>query len=575
MSYPKAKSESYEMTGGINSKVSPYDNGPTEFRDLTNVNFMKPGALTKRPGSADYAGATITGRITGAVEFNRLSGASYLVATANTNAYTFSQGGYSAFKSGLANGALFDFVTFVDRLFCANGTDFFKFDGVNSQPFSLPPPIVGYSVTAGTGALTGTFQFGYAYVNDRGYVGPVTPIGASIALSGQGAVFAGITAPANFGISYIQFYRSLAGLNELYGTTFLPIGTTTFTDAGIPLGTIPANNNLYFTLAPKFMELYNNQLFLAGFSALPSTVYWSEIGEPESINPDYFAEFRTNDGDTVTALRAYSGSLIAAKRRSFHRIVGDNPTNFTIQEISDQYGCLSHRTMIQWENFLWFLDEKGIVEYNGANISIVSIKIEPIFQRMNITAAIQNACAVHYRSANEVWFSFPVDGSEYNNIIVVYDYVSKAWTKYEGNQISNLFLAKGSLPTKTPFFGGYTGSISYFGSSLLSDSGNAITCMIMTRPLAATGQTTERQYRRFYLNLDPVVGSTQAIDVNLIPNYGSSVAATRVMYENPFQSRVDFGISAKAIQAQIIHASASLPLTVFGYTFESRFQRAT
>jgi hypothetical protein len=118
-------------------------------------------------------------------------------------------------------------------------------------------------------------------------------------------------------------------------------------------------------MAPKYMEIYNNQLFMAGFSGFLSTAYWSEIGEPEGVDPTFNAEFRTNDGDQIRGLKTYEGSLIVAKERSFHRIVGDNPSNFLLQEISDQYGCVSNRTMITFENNLLFLDPKGVVQYTG------------------------------------------------------------------------------------------------------------------------------------------------------------------------------------------------------------------
>ena len=46
---------------------------------------------------------------------------------------------------------------------------------------------------------------------------------------------------------------------------------------------------------------------MAGFSAQPSRVYWSNIGEPEGVDPSFFAEFRTNDGDRLTGLKVYNG----------------------------------------------------------------------------------------------------------------------------------------------------------------------------------------------------------------------------------------------------------------------------
>lgn len=581
MAEPKMKSEQVELIGGINSKASPYVNGPMECRDLTNLNFMVPGALTKRWGSALYLGATISGRTTGGVEFERLSGASYLLVSANTNLYSVTNT-WTPIRTGLMNGALTDFAPFVDRMFVANGSEFFKTDGAaNSSFYSLPPGIVsGFGATfigghSAPNGLSGIFLVSYGYLNDRGYLGPPAP-GITVNLNGItfGSIqYQNFSVPSGFGISAIVIYRSTADGTDLFGTTFIDSSLTVFEEYGTnPLGDL-AHEFLWFTLAPKYLEIYNNELFMGGFSGLPSTAFWSEIGEPEGVLPESNAEFRTNDGDVLTGMRSYNGSLIVTKQRSFHRVTGDDPTSFLFQEISDQYGCISNRAMVVWENTLWFLDPKGICEYDGANVSIVSNKVEPIFQSMNVQAARENAIGFHFRESNEVWFCIPINGSDHNNCIVVFDYLTKAWTKYLGIDASSLFIAKAGLNKRVPFYGGYTGTLSYFGSTIMNDGGAGITCVMDPYFLTARGKTTENMYRRYYLDVNPILGFTQSITVNFRTNYGSTVQLTRTMYQSPFQSRIDFGLSSRSIQAEVIHVSASLPLQINGFTFESRLQR--
>lgn len=580
MSYQLEKLESYALIGGINSKASPYNNDITEFRDISNMCFFIPGALSKRPGSDAYLGATITGRVHSGFEFTRLNGASCLVAGANTNFYEVTTS-WNVERAAVGSGN-FDFVAFVNLLFAANGQSFFKYDCSTTENFSVPEG-VGFGATANTGGslspgITASFYFSFAWMNDRGYIGPpqdpvlVTVNGTAGSNSAQ--LLRSGSVPTGYGITAAALYRSLPGDTSLFFTTFAPANFTTINDPGFPLSTEPPSTALFFTLAPRYIELYNNQLFMAGFSSLLSTVYWSDIGEPESVQPESFAEIRTNDSDRVTTLKTYNGSLVVCKERSFHRISGDSPENFLIQEISDQYGCLSNRASVVWENYLWFLDPKGIVEYNGANVQVVSTKIEPLFIRMNLLAARDNATAIHYRERNEVWFAIPIDGSSINNCVIVYDYVAKAWTKFEGVDVSCLFLAQGTLPVLTPFFGGYTGTMDYFGSTFLSDRGRPITCSFDTAFYAKGAQTQQALWRRFYLNVIPVTGgASQPIEVDFQQDYGASTVLTRTMYQSPFQSRIDFGISSRAIQAHVEHVSATLSFTVPGFAFEHRFLR--
>ncbi len=577
MAYEKIKTETYRNLGGINTKVSSYIQGPEEFKRIVNMNFVTAGSLTKRPGTTLSFGSTVTGRITGLYEFERVSGSSYVIATANTNAYTVTTGGFNPFLTGLTNGAIFDFQTFVDRLFICNGSLFNKFDGNTPYPFSLPAPTAELNSIASLGGsfsfgVTTTFLVSYGFVNERGYVGP-PQVGHTIVLGpGNRIDYTGMSFPSGYGITAILLYRSTPNGVDMYGTTYT-FGATAY-DTGFPLQLdLPFNNNLFFTLAPKYIEIYNNQLFMAGFSSQLSTMYWSDIGQPEAIDPTFFAEVRTNDGDVIRGLKSYQSDLIIAKERSFHRLNGDNPSNFLLQQVSDQYGCISNRAMVTFENYLWFLDSKGIVEYNGANVEIVSNKVEPTFAAMNVAAARDNACAIHFRQQNEVWFAIPCNGATFNNCIVVYDYLTKAWTTYEGVNPSSIALMGSYIGSKAPFVGGYTGNIFHYSSAFLADNGVGISCIGQSRFVCPMGQSTEEQYRRLFLNINPIDGSSQSININLYTDYGSTVMLNRTMYQNPFQSRIDFGLPARSLSVEFGHFSATLPFRLDGFTVESRFQR--
>src|SRR5574343_599360 len=555
MPNPKLKSETYSLMGGINTKVSPYVQGPHEFLDLVNFYFTKPGALTKRSGSSLYIGATVQGRITGLYEFSRLSGNSQIIVTANTNAYYINGNNLSSFKSGLLDGALFDFTTFVDRLFSANGQNFFKYDLSSSTNCPLPPgATTGFtSSLSGSGSgFTGIYIYSYGYLNDRGYLGPCSG-GITVSVVGESAVIlTGFTTPTGYGVTSIAIYRTGANsLNEFR------IGFTTgatFVDTNLALGTDSCPEYLWFTLAPRYMEIYNNQLFMAGFSSILSTVYFSDLGEPEGVYPDAFFEVRTNDGDRVTGLKAYNGNLLVTKENSVHLLSGDNPENFLLREISTQYGSLSNRAIITWEDQVWMLDKKGVVEYNGANIKVVSDKIEPIFKSMNIAAARDNATAQHVKFRNELWFSIPCNGATINNCTVVYDYLSQAWTKFEGFQPSSLSYISGGFLTEEVFYGGYSGSIHAFGNSMFGDNGNGMTCVAQSQYNNHLGQSVEKQYRRLFLNVEQVASST--LMINFRADYSDTVSLTRYIPQDAFQTRIDFGIPAKTLSVEISNNSS-------------------
>lgn len=579
--YPKLKEEHYTNFAGMDRKKSSYITQEGEALRLVNLDFTKQGSWTQVPGTTLFIGATVSGVIDGLIQFTRLSGASYLIAGANTNLYSVSSS-FNPIRSGLLNNALFDFVPFVDRLFCANGQDFFKTDGVNSENFSLPPGASG-SLSLANGnssSFTGYFQYAYGYLNDRGYAGPVSGpdnVFTGFSTAGHDVVLTGFTVPSGYGITAIIVYRSENNLtSDVSQIAMFPASQATFIDPGYTLSTINAPPYIWFTLAPRYIELFNNQLFMAGFSSMQSTVDFSDPGEPEGVQLTSNFEVRTNDGDRVTGMKSYGSVLTIFKQRSFHTLSGDNPQNFTLQQQSDQYGCLSNRAAAVFNDVLFFLDRKGVAQYNGANISIVSNRIEDIFLRMNIPAAVDNAAMIHVKERNEVWTLFPVDGATMNNQLVVYDYYSDAWYERTGINIQSLALVIDGFPYPSPFYGGYTGNIFNFSPALRGDNGMGMTCLAFTR-FHSDGHSTEQLWRRLWLDVDPQpagVGGTVAITVNFFRNQETLAPyLTRTMYGSTWQSRIDFGVSSKSLAFEFSHFSDTQFLRINGYSIAHRYQR--
>lgn len=578
MPYEKLKEEHYTNLGGQDGKISQYATQEGEALNIFNMDFTKQGAWSKVPGTGLYVGASVSGRITGLFQFTHLNGASYVIATANTTVYSVTPSGFNALISGTANGLLWDFVAFVDRLFLADGQDFYKTDGINSSFYSLPPGQQGFSVSGlGTGGFTGSFQYAYGYLNDRGYMGPASVVPASIAISGvSGVAVGGMTFPAGYGITSIIVYRSDNNLFSLFEIGTLSPPGPTFIDAGVTLSDTPAPFYTYLTLTPRYIEVFNNQLFLAGFSSQLSTVYFSGIGEPEGIGATAFFEVRTNDGDRVTGMKNYFNQLVLFKQRSFHQLLGDNPNNFTLNQISDQYGCLSNRATAVYNDILVFLDRKGVAQFNGANTQIISNKMEDVFLRMNITAALDQAAMLHVKERNEIWTIFPIDGATMNNAMVVYDYLANSWYERHGLNISSIALAITDRTFPTPMYGGYTGNIFVFGASLMGDGGMGMTCSILSKFHSPMGNSTEKMFRRLWLDVDPEsMGDPSAVvNVSLYKNHDlNNAVATFLISGATFQTRIDFGVSAKSLAFGFNHVSATSPLRINGYSLGYRYQR--
>lgn len=327
---------------------------------------------------------------------------------------------------------------------------------------------------------------------------------------------------------------------------------------------------------PKYLQTFNNMLFAAntsfapgggGASQSPNMVWCSRIGEPERFDEESFFEVRTGGGDTITGIHVFQDALMVFKNNSVHEVTGYSPQSLALKDLSVEYGCLNNRSVTSFENFLWFVDKKGIVQYNGANFEVVSDPIRTEFDQVDKT----KVQAIHVKKKNQVWFCA-------SQKVFVYDYLIKSWAIYDNLQINsdagaNVIQFNQTLIDVSWWESGASfHNAVRFGDSLTTDQGSPMTLMIKTRFHKRMGESTQELWRRLYINCD-VPGSTQGVTINLYPDYGSSIYATKSLFLDRFQKRIDFGISAKSLSVELI-LSASQTIRINGYTIEARYLRS-
>jgi hypothetical protein len=661
----------YENMGGVNNKSSEYSVEKAQFLYLYNLDFDVPNALQKRPGSTQSIGANTSGPINSLFEFVKLTGESYVIAGTDTAMFYKSGTSLTVLDPGWNNGQSTDMLTFVNKLWMANGQYFKSWSGLGATAqtaglpcsynsatfFKLSSGATGWLVGGATmgavlGGAAGSYLLrgvyvAYSYVRQDGYYGPADILSSARNIISAGRIFTeggewfddiplthGFTAPAS-GISAIAVwvgvdsiaqastnYENIPGIGRKqvgdlgwYTSTGVPIGQymsvtlkptanlgrfhlytllspgTLISDTGSWAFTLRPNFNSYTGIAtggfaftgmnfcwfdtntPKYIEVNQNSMFMSGFSNAPSTIWFSELGTPESIEPENSFEVRTNDGDRIFGHKAFNNTVLVFKQNSFHKVIGDSPENYELVEMSGEYGCISDKTVVEYQEKLMWLDQKGVVEFNGVGWIIKSTPVEDMFRRMNLNAAKEKACAVHHLYRNQIWFGIPIDESTTNNLTVVYDYLVDAWTYFAGYNPASYAFVQSGLTKPTVWRGDYSGMIYYHGESFFGDNGQGITCLAM--PHWDKHKENETWiWRRFFMDIATATGLTGQITGKLYSDYNqSTVMGTFAMYQNSFQSRAEVGVMGKAVTAEVAHYSASLPLLINGYSWAKRFLR--
>lgn len=608
--------------------------GPTEFLNLQNVGFHTLGSLSSLPGTQKYNTQGTTNYISGLANFyfeNPLTIATTQAGAFNLTGTTFAQMYQSIFVGITASGSSYPY-SFVaaDGLFGANGADFWRIFGSTylSNSGSVVTPVFGttyvtqYSLprpyrTSSTqaqgagGGFTGSLVVYFAFKRFDGFIGPMNYV--SYGLAGTSFVrfrtptfMTGIGTGASFGsfgISGILAWYSYQGAVPLvYGQTgspafweggstfYLAESSTSFSTSDIQpqdyigshaweefgeAGTeYPASGIIGGLPNPTTTEVFNNLLLKGGFASARDTVYFTDAGEYEKTQYESSFQVRANDGDIVTCIKSYLGNALCFKTNSISVLSGSGPSTLQLVEVSDQYGCLSANGACVFEQKLWFLDKKGIAEYNGANTRIISDKVEEYFQRMNTDQARYWGRIIHVKELNQVWCAIPIDGATYANIVIVYDYDADAWTTRTIDQCSALMNTTNSFRRTQTYFGDATGNIYNYGASNFADYTGHYTAVIQSRFLNPMGNSVQKMFRSLYLDAVVPPGATYPVQVDCYVNQGTSVVYSTTMLLSSFQQRIQFGISAKDISFKFTYSGGSF-LQFNGFSVDYRYLRNT
>ncbi len=130
------------------------------------------------------------------------------------------------------------------------------------------------------------------------------------------------------------------------------------------------------------------------------------------------------DGDSFTALRQFGSQLIAFKKTRIWRILGTDPGEYTFKE---QYGGgapYADTIAVDVENILMLTDQ-GVQSYDGLSASAYGQDYcRDIWARMN-KDAMDGATAAMWRG--KYYMAVPLDGSEINNAVIIYDTSAGTW----------------------------------------------------------------------------------------------------------------------------------------------------
>ena len=201
---------------------------------------------------------------------------------------------------------------------------------------------------------------------------------------------------------------------------------------------------LFPALDCRFMDIYKDCLFIDGGRANNTVIYYSNPSRPDQFGALNFITVGNRKGGGITGFFGYFGYLLVFRETSIDVIQGDYP-NFIATPFQQHVGTTAIDTVTMVPELgVLFLAKDGVYAIGGnleysdtTNVRKFSQPIQDTMSRINVTALPQ-ATAIYSEKHREWHCYFAADGSDVNNLGIVYHLDKQTWSIREGFPVNKL-----------------------------------------------------------------------------------------------------------------------------------------
>jgi hypothetical protein len=251
---------------------------------------------------------------------------------------------------------------------------------------------------------------------------------------------------------------------------------------------------------PKFCVFWNKRLYtndetnpdrvyFGGAMAADGTV--ANTGNFGSGSPSYGGYFGFGKGKKVTGFAKFgSAYLYVFLEDAIYRISPTSGTgtssalDHTIELVTNSYGAVSHRSIDQVENDIFFLAHDGIYSL-GEQPNYVSLRTKELSARVktlidSVSASDLKRAAAHYYKHR---YYLSITTGSYNDRVLVYDTRYQSWTYWDGYKAGAWAVAKDGDDGLHLYFTSDDSSASYIyeAEQGTNDDGSAISWHFYTK----------------------------------------------------------------------------------------------
>ncbi len=402
--------------------------------------------------------------INGLHRYYKADATQHTIFATSTGLYYNASGTATALRTGLSDGAFWQFATYQDVAIGWNGVNQpLKWDGSTSVTANTDGARTAGDLATELGAPfaelnTGTdldaaswYQYKVAFYDGTTYsysTAKSNPIltGAAVYNIYLTEIPIGPT-----GTTHRYIYRTLghsSRANCVASTTYYKVSTIadnstqvyadSETDDDIDADNVPTwttasgGTNVTPPIA-YYGTIHRERLFLGNNSTYPSNIYWSDEYNPDYFDPVDYEPIREDDGDTVTGL---------VENRGLLQIIKDNTIQFFFTDLAEaswyasavysHIGSPSPHSIDVTPKGTFYYGRKGLYNFDGNVSKLISDAVTDEVRDISPTA-VSEVVGYYFNNEFNLAYTSDASGESANNRVLVYDLIRDAYVVDEKN----------------------------------------------------------------------------------------------------------------------------------------------
>lgn len=203
----------------------------------------------------------------------------------------------------------------------------------------------------------------------------------------------------------------------------------------------------------KYIAFFQNRFWFAGIEGEPQIVRWGAAAPSHLVLPSLnFEDVIENNAQDISGMAPLGADMMIYKPDSIHRMVFTGLNSFqeatyVPQTVANGVGCVSNASIADVNGTHVFLSNRGLVQFDGTTATWIAQhkengmfcdRLQDIWPRIT-PGKYKWSVGVHWKAKHCYLLACSIDGSEQNNLVIVWDYVQKAFWLWDSLDVAGWF----------------------------------------------------------------------------------------------------------------------------------------